>query len=532
MPNRMVNDKTLTLRADIYDSIGRIVTSGCFGTLGTVTVNRVSDNAVIPITVTIFDNHLPVPDDSIRFYHGVGSVSFTLDAGASVPAGDYRVTVTVGTISASKIVTVLSNPTWRVMPATLAGADLTWGPNENIRISLHDTEVPAGSTLTINPGTLVMVDTTGGLENGTLITVNGQINAVGSQDNPIHFFSNLGPAAMIHTVSGSLSNENAWRGIYHFGSGSSTYKWMFLTGAGNGPITGHPRPPIFSFANTHSMLAEDDVFVDSTGMMFQTPGTGTYTLRRMLVSRVGIGCEFLSAGHTLVIEDSWWTGIGRGPTTPQRYDGDGIHIDGAGSSQNLRRIVIADIGDDEHDRRVGHGSQHADLQHGDRHSRDRAGLQQHDLRQRTHRHAPARSREHHLAAERRGLLGEHQLHRRRRRGAHGVRDGEHHRRSVVHRHGAVRLPADRRLARSHRRSDRRPHRLARIPVGHRVHGRCAVQRQQRVLGRHLQPRRVQLPSDRRLRRVHDQRRLQRRQRLHGRRLRLARHLPGQSADQL
>ena len=346
MPKRMVNDKTLTLRADIYDSIGRIVTSGCFGTLGTVTVNRVSDNAVIPITVTIFDNHLPVPDDSVRFYHGVGSVSFTLDGGAAVPAGDYRVTVTVGTISASKIVTVVAGPTWRNLSGTLSGADLVWGPNENIQIVAHDTLVPSGSTLTINPGTMIMVDTTGSVEDGTLITVQGQVNAVGSQDNPIHFFSNMGPAAMIHTVSGSLSNANAWRGIYHFGNGSSTYKWVFLTGAGNGPITGHPRPPIFSFADTHSMLAEDDVFVDSTGMMFQTPGTGTYTLRRMLVSRVGIGCEFLSSGHTLVIEDSWWTGIGRGPTTPQRYDGDGIHIDGGGSSQNLRRIVIADIGDD------------------------------------------------------------------------------------------------------------------------------------------------------------------------------------------
>jgi hypothetical protein len=346
MPKRMVNDKTLTLRADIYDSIGRIVTSGCYGTLGTVSVNRVSDNAVIPITVTFFDNHLPVPDDSIRFYHGVGSVSFTLDGGASVPAGDYRVTVTVGSLSASKVVTVLSGPTWRVMPATLTGADLTWGPDENIRISSHHTTVPFGSTLTINPGTLIMVDTLGSLEDGTLIVLDGQMNAVGSQDKPIHFFSERAAAAMIHTVSGSLSNADAWRGIQFNGSGSSIEKWVILTGAGNGVVTSHPRAPIHSLLGTHNLTVEDSIFTDSTGMMFQSPGTGTYTLRRNLISRVGIGAEFLSAGHTLVIEDSWWTGIGRGPTTPQRYDGDGIHIDGGGSSQNLRRIVVADIGDD------------------------------------------------------------------------------------------------------------------------------------------------------------------------------------------
>jgi Lamin Tail Domain/CotH kinase protein/Dictyostelium (slime mold) repeat len=346
MPARMVNDKTLTLRAQVLDSLGNIDWHGCFSTLGTVTMTRVSDSASIPVTVTIFDNHLPVPAGSIRFYHGVGSVSFTLDGGASVPAGDYRVTVTVGSLTASKIVTVLSGPTWRNIQGTLSGADLVWGPNENIQIVGHDTEVPAGTTLTINPGTLIMVDTLGGLENGTLITVNGQVSAVGTQDNPIHFFSNMGPAAMIHTISGSLSNENAWRGLYHYGSGSSTYKWVILTGAGNGPITGHPRPPVFSFNNTHNLLAEDDVFVDSTGMMFQTPGVGTYTVRRSLISRVGIGCEFNGSGETLLIEDTWWTGIGRGPTTPLRYDGDLLHVDGAASNQLIRRCVIVDGGDD------------------------------------------------------------------------------------------------------------------------------------------------------------------------------------------
>jgi len=73
----------------------------------------------------------------------------------------------------------VAGPTWRVMPATLTGADLVWGPDENIRISSHDTTIPGGSTLTINPGTLIMVDTTGSVENGTLITVNGQV--VGSE---------------------------------------------------------------------------------------------------------------------------------------------------------------------------------------------------------------------------------------------------------------------------------------------------------------------------------------------------------------
>ncbi|HVV87451.1 MAG TPA: EGF domain-containing protein [Kofleriaceae bacterium] len=346
VPRRMVNDKTLTVRADILDNLGKVDIAGCFDTIGQVRFTRIADNADVPITVTVFDDSIPAPEDGIRFYHGEGSVSFTLDGGAAVAPGDYRLSISVGALRASRIIHVLSAPTWRVMPATLAGDDLTWGPNENIRISQHNTEVPAGQTLTIKPGTIIMVDTTGGLTDGTLINVNGQIDAEGTLARPIHFFSERGPAAMTHAITDSLSNPNSWRGIFFFNNGTSLMQHIVLTGAGNGVVVSHPRPPILNLFGTHNLTVEDSALVDSTGMMFQSPGTGTYNIRRTLVSRVGIGAEFLSSGHTLRIEDTWWTGIGHGPTTPTRMDGDGVHVDGAGSNQLIKGCVIADIGDD------------------------------------------------------------------------------------------------------------------------------------------------------------------------------------------
>ena len=348
VPRRMVNDKPITLRAEMLDpSNGNIVTDGCFDTLGTVSVTRDSDGSVVPTTVTIFDDHVPVPEDSIRFYHGVGSVSLTLDGGAAVPAGEYTLTVTVGERTATRHLTVEASPTWRVMPATLSGADLTWGPNENIRISAHQTTIPAGSTLTILPGTLVMIDTTGKIEDGTIINVNGNVSATGTIERPIYFFSERGASAMTHTISGSsLSNPNAWRGIFFYGAASSTMDWVILSGAGNGSVVSHPRPPIINLANTHSLTVQDSIIADATGMAFQSPGTGTSTIRRSLISRVGIGAEFLSSGNTVLIEDSWWTSIGRGPTSPLRYDGDGIHVDGANSKQTIKRSFVVDIGDD------------------------------------------------------------------------------------------------------------------------------------------------------------------------------------------
>lgn len=344
---RMINDKPLTLRSEILDpDTGKLVTDGCFDTLGTVTITRL-DGTPVPLTVTVFDDHLPVPAGSLRFYHGVGSVSLTLDEGAAVPAGEYLLTVKVGARTATRRLTIEADPTWRVMPAQLSGADLVWGPDQNIRLSAHQTVVPAGSTLTILPGTLVMVDTTGGLEDGTLLTVNGRLSATGTVERPVSFFSARGAAAMTHTVSGtSLSNPDAWRGIFLYGSESSTMDFVILTGAGNGSIVSHPRPPIINTFGAHNLTVQDSVLVDSTGMMFQSPGTGTTTIRRSLVSRVGIGAEFLSSGNTVLIEDSWWTSIGRGPTTPLRYDGDGIHVDGANSKQTIKGCYIVDIGDD------------------------------------------------------------------------------------------------------------------------------------------------------------------------------------------
>ncbi|HUS68492.1 MAG TPA: hypothetical protein VMZ28_28350 [Kofleriaceae bacterium] len=345
-PSRLVRGRTFTLRAQILGEDGNVDPTGCAG-LGAVSLERVADGASVPITVTTFDDHTAVPDDAIRFVHGVGSVSFTLDDGDEAAPGAYRLVVEVGDLRATNVIDVLPAPAWRVMPAVLTGDDLVWGPDEQIRIVEHDTLVPAGATLRIHPGTSVMVDTTGGLEDGTLLHVAGRVEAVGELDRAIHIFSQRGPAAMTHTVAGaSLSNPDAWRGIAFTGTGTSTLRWVILTGAGNGVVTSHPRPPILNLLDTHDLVVEDSVFTDSTGMMFQSPGTGSYVIRRSLVSRVGIGAEFLSSGHTLLIEDSWWTGIGHGPTEPIRFDGDGIHLDGFDSDQTLRRCVVADVGDD------------------------------------------------------------------------------------------------------------------------------------------------------------------------------------------
>jgi hypothetical protein len=342
-PRRMIRDNTLTISTAIADPIGRVVWDQ-WNEMGAIRVVRLPDRTPVAITDTVFDSHLPVPDDSIRLVNGWGSVSFTLDEGAAFAPGEIEVTVEWNGLSASRQVTVQGAPTFRDMSGILTGASLVWGPNEDIRVTGNCT-VPAGSTLTILPGTNVQVNTTGSLENGTLVVVNGTVQALGTRDLPIFFFSEQGAAAMSLTQAGSASNAFAWRGFQFYGSGSSTLRHVFLTGAGNGNVVSHPRPPILGLFNTHNLMADRCVFADADGMVFSGQGTGSYTVRKTLVSRVGIGAEFFGNGHTLLIRDSWWTGIGRAPES-QNLDGDLLHVDGALSTQTIRSCIINDGGDD------------------------------------------------------------------------------------------------------------------------------------------------------------------------------------------
>ncbi len=342
-PTRMINDKVLTVEAAIQDPVGRIDYTR-WDVLGSISAVRLPERTPVAITPTVFDAHAPMPDDSIRFLNGWGSVSFTLDEGAGFAPGDIEVAVSWEGLRATRTVRVLKNPVYRSMSGNLVGANLVWGPDETIRITAGTT-VPAGSTLTIHPGTIIQVDTTGVLTQGTLIVVQGALQALGTAERPVYFFSERGAAAMTLTQAGSSSNPNAWRGFQFRGAGRSTMRHVFLTGAGNGSVVSHPRPPILGLFETHGLTVDRSVFADAGGMVFSGQGTGTYLIRKTLVNRVGIGGEFFGNGHTLTIRDTWFTAIGHAPEGAN-LDGDLLHIDGNRSTQLIRGCIIQDGGDD------------------------------------------------------------------------------------------------------------------------------------------------------------------------------------------
>lgn len=362
MPTRMVDSKTLTIRADILDALGGINWTNC-NQLGTVSATRLSDGSNVPTSITVFETlnagaggGTP-PADSIRFYNGVGSVSITLDQGAATPPGDILVTVTVGAMSASKIVEVLDGDEpglFKNLSGTLSGADLTWGPGDGVIHLTGDVTVNGGNTLTILPGTLIMVDS-GPVNNGVAIngTGGGRVSAPGTRSEPVFFFPTAGPSAMV-LPQNAQNNDPSWRGIYLQDTGSSTFAFTILTGAGNAIVASHPRPPIIRTLNSHNLTMTDCIYADCPGMVTSalSGASGTYVYQRCLFSRVGIGGEWLGTGVNLTIEDTWFTRIGRAPE-PNGVDGDILHVDRPGNTYNIRRCVMTDCGDDAIDHSTG-----------------------------------------------------------------------------------------------------------------------------------------------------------------------------------
>ena len=358
-PSRMVGGKALSLVAELRNRSG-LTDWRIWHQIGEIKAACAKDGRPVRIQSSVFESFPAgaggesLPQNSMRFYNSVGSVSLFLDSeGIELPA-DIQITVRVGLLQASQTIRVLdgSRPEGlRALSGTLSDGDLVWSPERGVVHLTGSVTVPESRVLKIAPGTLIMADP-GPAGEGTAILVKGAIEAIGTRYEPIFFFAAAGEAAM-KLPQEHLNNDNAWRGIWHEGDATSRYSNVIISGAGNGAIEFHPRPPIMRFEGTCSALFEDSAILDCPGKAFHTNGSGDYRILRSLVSRVGIGGEFFGENHHLLIEDTWFSRIGRAPEA-SGADGDMIHLNTASAIQIIRRCILTDGGDDAIDHSDSH----------------------------------------------------------------------------------------------------------------------------------------------------------------------------------
>jgi hypothetical protein len=255
--------------------------------------------------------------------NGLGSTLVTLTGGT-----DIDVKVTVDASSATRHLTALNLQSAASIGGTLPGTSTTWSGVISVT---NDVVVPVGHTLTILPGTWVLLKGVASGTAGTQLRVNGEVHSLGSREAPV-----------------VLTCANAgmrWGQIRHTNAQPSTYSHTIITLAGRAPGEGHTGqgPAIRTFG---SAVAFDQCSITDHASPAGTPGkimqasTSSITMTNCLLSRARMGPEIENTALQFI--DSYIIDT-RGPD-----DADGIylHSQSAGQIIRLAGCVIAG-GDDD-----------------------------------------------------------------------------------------------------------------------------------------------------------------------------------------
>ncbi|MFT6397108.1 MAG: hypothetical protein ACJAYU_001854 [Bradymonadia bacterium] len=302
-PERAVAGTTLTLRLELFGDDR--VHAASFRQDGIATMS---------------DANGFVEEYEIYTHNGTGSVTLPVEA-----PGDYSVELNIDGISTIHEFVVEANPATRTVEGELAGDDLEWDTDEVVHVT-GPVRVAAGDTLTIAPGTLVMLDDTARLE------VSGSVDALGTEAAPISFFA-ADPA-------------EGWEQIDHTeGFGTARYHNVFFANGGdafwerNDEFRHCCAYNIRSNGGTLEMVRT--VIADSPGKAMLTFDTNL-TIASALFNRLSSGVEVVRG--VALITDTVIAEI-RGPD-----DTDGLYLSntppGDVADFTVARIVVAGTDDD------------------------------------------------------------------------------------------------------------------------------------------------------------------------------------------
>ncbi|MGD8787607.1 MAG: CotH kinase family protein, partial [Phycisphaerales bacterium] len=267
--------------------------------------------------LSVDNSDVTFSEDIILLRNGLGSSLVTF-AGR----GDFVLTAEVNGMEGNCLLVDLSDEPITAVSGALGGNSTVW--DGIVRVT-DDLLVPSGHTLTIQPGTLVLLDGVDSGSGGTDIDVLGVIESLGTAAAPVTFTA-FNPA-------------EAWGEIHHDDSEPSIYQYTNFTLGGNSPGGGHTGSGPVIRPEGSDVTFEYVSVTDNAGKVMQASGSDL-TFRNCHLARSVMGPEIDNTA--LLMEGTWITEM----HGPDDNDGIYIHSQSAGQDVTLRGGVIADTDDD------------------------------------------------------------------------------------------------------------------------------------------------------------------------------------------
>ena len=208
--------------------------------------------------------------NSIQLKRGAGSGFLA----SNLPAGLLNYTPAIRGVATNKPVNIESPATWTNISGTLSGST-TWPENSRMRVT-GPLAVPAGSTLNIGAGSIVL------LNSGVNITNDGTIYINGTVEQPVVFMPN--------------SRSQPWGGFFmRTSSGLLVASGTIFVASGaeqtGGP--GHrPEQCLFLVDNSPTITLIDSAAIYLAGQFGHAYGGGAFTFNRFLLQRATTGGEY------------------------------------------------------------------------------------------------------------------------------------------------------------------------------------------------------------------------------------------------
>jgi len=281
------------------------------------TINRNLWDAEARLSVA--DNpNIRLSTDRVTMYNGLGSALVGFDG-----TGDFTLNVEVSGTSTSKVLADWSDEPIQTVPGELAGSQ-TW--SGIYHITGGDFTISSGAVLTLNPGTLVLIDGVSSGSNGTDIDVAGSIQSLGTAESPV-------------TITAYSPGRNFGE-LHHDNAAPSSFLYTNITQAGHSPNVGHSNSGPAIRASGSVFVFEHCSLTDNAGKIGHVTSGCDLSFRNCLFARSVMGPEI--SGTALLFENSWITDMHADD------DADGIYIHGqqAGQQCTLTNGVAANIDDD------------------------------------------------------------------------------------------------------------------------------------------------------------------------------------------